>query len=329
MSKPDFVGIDVSAKELVVARLGEPKPKIFANDRRGHKALIKNLNKSNASVQVCLEATGIYSLDVAMALSRARGIEVMVANPRAVKDFAGAMMSRSKTDALDAVVLAEYAARMPFVPYVPCSAAALKLRGISRRIAALGKLMTAEKNRLHADEATQLGEAAGDIKVHIRFLKKRIEVLRERAVKLIHEDVDLSQKYDFLVSVTGIARISAVQILGELAMLPDDMNKRQWTAHAGLDPRHFDSGTSIHKRARISKAGNGHLRKALYMPALVAIRRESHVGAYYDHLIEADKKPLQAIVAVMRKLLCAIWGMFSSQQTFDGSRFFAREVVSA
>ena len=253
----------------------------------------------------------------------------MVANPRAVKDFAGAMMSRSKTDAVDAVVLAEHAARMPFVPYVPCSMAALKLRSISRRIAALGKLMTAEKNRLHADMATQTGETAGDIKLHIRFLEKRIELLRQRAVKLIHEDAGLGQKYNFLVSVTGIARISAIQILGELSVLPDGMDKRQWTAHAGLDPRHFDSGTSVHKRVRISKAGNGHLRKALYMPAIVAIRREAHVGAYYDHLLDADKKPLQAIVAVMRKLLCAIWGMFNSQQVFDGSRFFARVAIGA
>ena len=285
MSKVVFVGIDVSARELVLARLGEPELRIFANDQRGHKALIKNLIRNNTPVRVCLEATGIYSLDVAIALSQARNIEVMVANPRAVKDFAGAMMSRSKTDALDAVVLAEHAARMPFVPYVPCSMAALKLRSISRRIAALGKLMAAEKNRLHADEATQTGETAGDIKIHIRFLGKRIEVLRERAVKLIREDAGLSQKYDFLVSVTGIARISAIQILGELSVLPDGMDKRQWTAHAGLDPRHFDSGTSVHKRVRISKAGNGHLRKALYMPAIVAIRRESHVGAYYDHFL--------------------------------------------
>ncbi len=307
MSKVVFAGIDVSARELVVARLCEPELKIFANDRRGHKALIKNLTRNNTPVRVCLEATGIYSLDVAIALSQAKNIEVMVANPRAVKDFAGAMMSRSKTDALDAVVLAEHAARMPFVPYVPCSAAALKLRGISRRIAALGKLMTAEKNRLHADNATQTGETAGDIKIHIRFLEKRIELLRQRAVKLIREDAGLGQKYDFLVSVTGIARISAIQILGELSVLPDGMDKRQWTAHAGLDPRHFDSGASVHKRVRISKAGNGHLRKALYMPAIVAIRRETHVGAYYDHLLDADKKPLQAIVAVMRKLLCAIW----------------------
>lgn len=72
MSKPGFVGIDVSARELVVARLGEPKLKIFANDQRGHKTLIKNLTRNNTPVRVCLEATGVYSLDVAIALSQAK-----------------------------------------------------------------------------------------------------------------------------------------------------------------------------------------------------------------------------------------------------------------
>ncbi len=323
-----FVGIDVSARELVVARLGEPRIRTFANDRFGHKALVKNLAKKGRKVRVCLEATGIYSLDVAAALSKAKGIEVMMANPRAVKDFAGAIMRRSKDDAIDAVILAEYAARMPFTEYVPCSAQSMKLLALSRRIAALNNTMVAEKSRLHAASATELSGTAMDIKVHIRFLKQRIEVMRARAEKQIRADEELSWKYDCLVSVKGIARASAIQILGELLGLPEDMDKRQWTAHAGLDPKHFCSGSSIHKKTRISKNGNCYLRKALYMPALVATRREPSIKEYYLHLLDAGKRPMQAIVAVMRKLLCAIWGMFSTGQLFDGSRFYQGTAIA-
>ncbi len=81
------------------------------------------------------------------------------------------------------------------------------------------------------------------------------------------------------MSVRGIATTSALRILAELAVLPADMTPRQWVAHAGLDPRALESGTSLHKPARISKKGNRHLRAALYMPAMVAVREEPDVRA--------------------------------------------------
>src|ERR1700674_1860805 len=96
----------------------------------------------------------------------------------------------------------------------------------------------------------------------------------------------------------------------------------QWVAHAGLDPRPYESGISIHRPRRITKVGNRHLRAALYMPALVAIQHDPNVKAFYNKLIAAGKKPMQAVVAVMRKLLHAIWGMLKHDQDFDGNKFF-------
>ncbi len=83
-----------------------------------------------------------------------------------------------------------------------------------------------------------------------------------------------------------------------------------------------ESGTSVHRPRRISKVGNRHLRAALYMPALVAIRHDPNIRAFYDKLVAAGKKPLQAIVAAMRKLLDAIWGMLKHNEDFDGNKFF-------
>ena len=116
---------------------------------------------------------------------------------------------------------------------------------------------------------------------------------------------------------------SALRLLAELCVLPADMTPRQWVAHAGLDPRHFESGSSVRAPTRISKVGNRHLRAALFMPAMVAARYEPRVRAYYEKLIERGKKPLQAIVAVMRKLLHAIHGMLEHDQDFNGEKFFA------
>jgi transposase len=121
----------------------------------------------------------------------------------------------------------------------------------------------------------------------------------------------------------GIATTSALRILAELAVLPADMTPRQWVAHAGLDPRALDSGTSLHKPARISKKGNRHLRAALYMPAMVAVREEPDVQRFYQKRLAGGLKPIQALVAVGRKLLHAIHGMWSSNRNFDGKKFCA------
>ena len=127
---------------------------------------------------------------------------------------------------------------------------------------------------------------------------------------------------DRIISVKGIALRSAILVYGELCVLPKDMEARQWVAHAGLDPRHFESGTYKGK-TRISKAGNKYLRAALYMPAFNAIIHQANVKAFYDRLVDNGKKPMQARVAVMRKLLHAIHGMLKSNANFDGEKFFA------
>jgi transposase len=330
MKKMLFVGIDISADELVVAveRDGEVLPVAsFDNDTPGHRKLIRWFTKSKRAVRVCLEATGVYGFDLCLALHRTKGIEVMVANPRAIKDFAGAFLKRSKTDALDAAVLLEFVKRMPFQAWQAPPIEIQQLRAISRRITALTKNLAMEKNRLHAsDHSEELTKfTRDDIASHIAYLAQSIRRLGEEAVAMIRQSSELNRRFDHLVSVKGIAQASATQILAELAVLPADMTSRQWVAHAGLDPRQHDSGTSIHKPARVSKAGNKYLRSALYMPALVAVRHEPHVRAFYEKLIARGKKPLQAIVAVMRKLLHAIYGMLRNDRDFEGEKFFAME----
>ena len=105
-------------------------------------------------------------------------------------------------------------------------------------------------------------------------------------------------------------------------MISSDLDVRQWVAYAGLDPREYSSGTSVRKKVRISKAGNKHLRRALFMPALVAVQHDPHLGAFYDHLLARGKLKMQALVAVERKLLHAIFGMFKHQQPYDGSKMY-------
>jgi len=324
----NYVGIDVSYKELVMAVSVKGvfrKTKTFENTSSGHKLIIKQLSKLNGHSQVCIEATGIYHFDLALALSLTKNSDVMVLNPKVSHSFANVLMKRSKTDAIDAEILATYCELMPFESWQCPADELISLRAISRRIAALSKLKSQTKNQLHALTAIKGTPriVIGHTDDLILVLESQILALRDSALSLILQHEELAEAFRLITSIKGIAEASGIQILSELMFLPRDMNQKQWVAHAGLDPRHFESGSSVSKKPRISKAGNKYIRQALYMPALVATRHEPHIKAYYTHLIDANRlKKVQAICAVMRKLLHAIHGMFKTGQVFDGSRFY-------
>lgn len=321
-----FCGIDVSAESLAVAILEQDQPcaqREFANSASGHQALIGWLGKRKAQVRVALEATGIYSLDLALALDAAAGIELAVLNPKMVNRFAQTLR-RSKTDTADAQVLAEYSRRMPFSAWQAPDPGALGLRAIGRHIEALVVQHTREHNRLHAAQGSAGTPrcVTEDLKRSLTGLDRRILKLRRAAQALILSDDQMSERFRLLIGIPGIAEASAVQILGELVLLAPEMTVRQWVAHSGLDPVHQVSGSSVHRPAHISRAGNRHLRRALYMPALAAVRWDPHLKAFYEALLARHKTKLQALIAVARKMLHAIFGMFRSRTCYDGSRLF-------
>jgi len=317
------VGIDVSARELTVSVAGKTAQS-FENNAKGHRAISRLVaDCAKGEAQVCVEATGSYSLDLCFHLQSC-GFRVMVANPRAVANFAKAMMSRSKTDPMDAEVLRQFAERMPFVEWVPPSQAALELRAASRRLDSLSNMLTREKNRLHAARATKttISIVSDDLKSSIKHLEGRIERLIKKIESFIETEPLLHAPYVRLQTVRGIAARSAVRLLGELATMPTDMSPKQCVAHAGLDPRQHQSGSSIDRPARISKRGNRYLRSALYMPAVVASQHDPIIKAFYERLLEKGKKPVCALVAIMRKLLHGIIGMFKTGTDFDAQRLF-------
>ncbi|HEV2487126.1 MAG TPA: IS110 family transposase [Terracidiphilus sp.] len=338
MDKPDVCGIDVSAKELVVMveRQGQRESsRTFPNTPPGHQQLQRYLARSASKLRVCLEATGLYGLDIALRLQADPRFEVMVANPRSVKNFAQALFQRSKSDPLDTRVLVEYAARMPFQAWQPPSTAALQLTALTRRIHALTEQATQEKNRWHAITATATGFAivVADLKRSLRSLENARLRLARAARKIIAGDAQLERRFLLLRSLPGVGETSALQLLGELVLIPADADVRQWVAYAGLDPREYSSGSSLKKRPRISKVGNRHVRRALYMPALTAAHHSPIFRAYYLHLQAAGKCKMVALVAVMRKLLHAIFGMFKHDTVFEAVRiypaFAAEPAVSA
>jgi transposase len=327
-----YCGIDVSAATLAVAVQQQDQrfeERIFDNTASGHKTLIRWLHKWKAWVRVSLEATGIYSLDLALALDKAEGIEVAVLNPKLIHRFAQTLR-RSKTDSADAQVLAEYSARMPFTPWSAPGLNGLQLRSISRHIQSLVVEYARQNNRLHAAEKSALTPrcVVQDLKRSMASLQLRLARLRSAAIELVRRDKAMQESFELLIGMPGIAAISALQLLGELAPLSPEMSARQWVAHSGLDPSHRESGTSVHKPSRISRAGNRHLRRALHMPALVAVRHDPHLKAFYESLLGRHKAKMQALIAVERKLLHAIYGIFKSRMPYDGNKLFPQMQIA-
>ena len=325
-TKSLFAGIDVGAEELIllVRKNGTSyKPQKFANTPADRARLVKKL-VNMPGIIVCLEATGVYHFDLSIALHDA-GVALMVVNPKSSHNFAKVLMKNSKTDAVDAETLAQYAGRMDFVAWTRPSDEKIALRSFARRIDALTRQKAAAKNQLHALSASKENPKAvlRDVGLAISQLEKRIACLSKEALALIGKHPDLERVFLLLTGIKGIAQTSAIALMGELLLLPPGLSHREWVKFAGLDPRAFDSGKSVHKQARLSKSGNRHIRSALYMPAMSAKQHDPYVKAYFQHLVDNGKKPLQALCAVMRKLLHAIHGMLKHDKPFDNTRFYA------
>ena len=271
-----------------------------------------------------MEATGVYFLDLAVALHQA-GLPVCVINPRSFKHFAALKLTGSKTDPVDAALLAEYAECLRPRLWQPPRSELFALRELGRQVNRLVAERTQAKNRLHALGAkhTTPGLVLDDEREGIAALDARIERLRKATLELIRGDAELLAQFQAIATAKGVGETSAIALIAELCTLPGGLKAPQVARHAGLDVRLTLSGSSVERPGRLSKAGNAYLRAALFMPALSAIRHDPRTKAFYEALLARGKKPIQAICAVMRKYLTGIWACLRSREPFDSSRLFS------
>ena len=320
------IGIDVSNNVFDAAMYfdGKIARRQFTNTPPGHRQFMVWALRRVHLARVCLEATGIYHLQLALAIHRHPNIELMVVNPCAARRFAEAQMVRAKTDAIDADGLLQYVQRMSFHAWQAPREQVLQLQSLAHRMVQLDKELARERSRLHA--ACRAGAhtqfVQQDIQSHMKQIKQRLGSTKAKAMDVILNDSLLADDVRIVDTAPGFATLSATKILAELSALPGNMRPTQWVAHAGLDPKACESGTSLHRPRRISKQGNSRIRSALFMPALVAIQHDANVSAYYEKLLRRGKPKMVAITAVMRKLLHALWGMLYHREEWDGDKFY-------
>lgn len=322
------VGLDVGSRTTAMGWRNNGRPAGSCDIDQtpgGRKAAVSKL-LALKPLSVVMEATGIYYLDLALELTAA-GLPVSVINPKSFHNFAKLMLKNSKTDAIDAQLLAEYGERMSPRLWTPPTAVQLELRAIGRHINRLTCHRTRAKNELHALQATQTTMALliEDEEEAIATFDKRIERFRLAGRALIDNCPTLSAQFKHMIAAPGMGEVSVFAALAELTTLPVTLKSAQVSRHAGLDVRLTQSGTSIDKPGRISKGGNAYLRSAMYMPALTAIRCDRYVKAFYEALIGRGKRKMQAIVAVMRKYLTGLWACMQTGEDFHTAKLFSEK----
>ncbi len=317
MSLPSL-GIDIAKATFHACLLRDEKlrHKVFTNNEAGFNQLRAWLSHHKVSrAHACLEATASYGDELAHFLYNA-GHPVSIVNPARIKGFAQSQMARNKTDKLDSTIIARFCQSQRPAEWSPPPSEIAHLQRVVRRLETLQGMRQQEQNRIEQAGADQL--VLRSLQNVIRMLDREMEDLR----KLIREHIDrhpgLRADRELLLTIPGIGEATVNWLLSEVQMR-QYRSARQLAAHAGLTPRREESGTSVRGRSRLSKNGNARLRKALYMPAIVARRHNPMVKSFCDRLSQRGKRPMEVIGAAMRKLLHIAYGVLKSGKDFDPS----------
>lgn len=305
---PPIVGIDVSKERLDVAVHPGGKAWSEANSEAGVARLAQRLSSLEPHL-VVLEATGGLEEMLLGALGAAH-LPVALVNPRRVRLFAQAAGILAKTDRIDAGVIARFAEATK-VPASPLpDAEALELGALLGRRRQLMDMLIAEKNRL---SAAPVG-VRGDIQAHIDFLEKALADSDRRLRDRVQESPIWAERDRLLRTTPGVGPVVSTTLLAELPEL-GTLSRQEIASLAGVAPFNRDSGK--HRGKRSIWGGRSQVRKALYMAALVASRRNPAIKTFYQRLRGAGKPPKVALVACMRKLLTIMNAMLKHGQSWQ------------
>lgn len=299
----------------------------FPNTPEGHAKLLAWLIShigADLSVHACMEATGSYGESLADFL-HGKVAKLSVVNPRAIKAHGDSDLRRCKSDPADARLIADFCRVKKPVEWTPTSPTIRAIKAISRHINGLKKDITREGNRL---EITSDKTVAKSLKTHIDWMKKQITKLEAELEKAIKSDEGNSRDHKLLLSIPGIETKTAACLMAELPDITLLENARQLAAYAGTTPRIFQTGTSGKTRTPMSKAGNKHLRKCLFFPAMTAIRYNPICKAFAARLAAEGKPSIVIVGAVMTKLLHIIYGVLKHGQPFNPNHLKKAEITS-
>lgn len=313
----NYAGIDIAKDSFDVCLLtstGETVEEQFDNKKSGINKFHRWLKKHGAKqAHLALEATGVYGELLAETM-HSRGYEVSVINPARIKSYGNSQMRRTKTDKLDAALIADYCRTQAPRLWAPPSPQVKELRALVRHYEDLKQERQRAKNRQSTQPKS--GLVYRQLGAQIRLLDRQIDDIKKAMKKHIKQYPDLKDDSDLLQSIPGISDITACVLLAELGDVRRFDNVREVVAFLGLNPRQHQSG-KMNKTHGISRMGRKSLRAALYMPSIVAKQHNPILKAWAVGLENRHLKGKQIIIGVMRKLIHQVYGILKSGMAFD------------
>lgn len=334
-TKPDTickwsVGVDVSCEtfeaefgtKTITDQFSFSRSRSFPNSEAGFEQLLKWVSrKTEATDQVwfIIEATGVYYEELAWFLDSA-GQKVCLLVATRASHYADSLPIKSKTDSIDAEILARYGLERAPQRWQPPSEKLRTIKALLRERVALQDERTRLGNRLHAGQTSWNHPQAtiNRLQDHISYIDHNLQAIEQQLDQLWTADEVLEESITRITEVNGLKPLTILTIIAETNGFAINPNRNQLTSYCGLDVVLNDSGQ--HSGATsISKHGNAHIRRALYMPAVAASQHNRALRAFYGRLTEkySDDEKQKAIVGVMRKLLLLIHSLWKSGQDYD------------
>src|SRR5476651_1567109 len=315
-------GIDVAQNELVVS-LGRMNHdtgtdifafKTFTNNLKGFNELVKWVEKmavKEIRVRYVMEATGVYHEKLAYYLSD-QGQDLSVVLPNKISNYGRSLNKKTSTDKADSQTICRFGLERKLETWQKPKKIFRDLKQLTRERDQLMADRTSLKNQLHAEKAEAFPneDSIKRVSKRMQLINKQELEIRAELAAIVKTDAELVKKIKTITTIPGVGKLTAVIVLAETNGFELIKSKKQLVGYCGLDVRLKESGTSVKGKPRISKKGNRHLRKAMHMPALTAIRTDDRFKAIFVRLVGKHGIKMKAAVAVQRKLLELIYTLW-------------------
>jgi len=316
-----IIGIDISKQKFdatIFLKDGKQRHRVFSNIKEGFEQLKKWLEYLGVKeAHCCMEATGCYGDPLAFFMHE-KGYKVSIVNPARIKAYAKSEGARTKTDKVDSQIIARFCKAHRPLLWAPLSPAEQQLKELYRCLQSIQEDRGRLSNRLEkiGKKTTFISKVWQDLLMLVEQKKKDVE---SQIYDLLQNNKELRVQVDLLKTIPGVKDKTAVAILSELPNIKNFKNAKEAAAFAGLTPYVRQSGTSLRGKGVLSKVGSPQLRKALYMPAIVAKNHNPLLKEFSARLSKKGKHSMTIIAAVMRKLLHIIFGVLKTQKPFTSS----------
>lgn len=322
-------GIDVAQKELVVT-LGRMfddftielfSYKVFKNSDAGIKLLVEWVNKKmdrKLAVRYVMEATGVYHQKFACYLEE-NNQQVSIVLPNKISNYIRTLEMKTITDKSCSQAITQFGLERKLDTWTKPKKSYKELQQLTRERDQIVQERSIIKNQIHAEksEAMPNKKSLNRMQSRIQFLNAQETEIKSDIAQIINNNPDLKEMIDRVTTIPGVGALTATIVLAETNGFELIRNKSQLTSYAGLDVKEKQSGTSVKGKPRISKKGNRNLRKAMYLPALTAVKWDDNFKDIYTRLVSKHGIKMKALVAIQRKLLELIYILFKNETIYD------------